>query len=141
MPVVNKWYIPEQIGYIRFYGEVLEDELRKFMDDGERMIDSSSRANVHFIIDLTDLTRPVSLAASIKLARERTKHPRSGWSITVGKQSSFTKFIGDVTGQILNTRMRAFDTTQEALDFLRDMDETIDWSHAEDFERFQAALE
>ncbi len=141
MPVVNTWYIPEQIGYIRFYGEVTEDELRKFMDDGERMIDSSNRANVHFIINLTELSHPVSLASAIKIARERKKHPRSGWSITVGQQSSFTKFISDVTGQILNTRMRTFDTTQEALEFLREMDETIDWSRAEDFERFQATLE
>jgi hypothetical protein len=48
-----------------------------------------------------------------------------GWSVTVGNSNPLMRFLGTVAGQILGQRMRTFDTPEEAMAFLWEIDPNL----------------
>ena len=63
--------------------------------------------------------------------REVDLKPSNGWSLTVGEKSPMVKFVSNLTRQLLRMRTHTFDTMEEAVAFLREVDSSIDWSKRE----------
>jgi hypothetical protein len=59
------------------------------------------------------------------------KHPSLGWVISVGNKNPLFQFFASVIAQIYRARARRFNTIQEALDFLREQDTTLNWDEAD----------
>jgi hypothetical protein len=63
--------------------------------------------------------------------RELMAHPRTGWLLIISTNKAFT-FITDVMLQITKVRHRHFQTLEEAIEFLKEVDSTIDWSQMDE---------
>ncbi|MCC6612803.1 MAG: hypothetical protein IT320_04945 [Anaerolineae bacterium] len=131
MPFTSQWYVPEAVIYSRFSGQVSEEDVIRHGVALNELMRTSSRAAVHVLVDSSDVTKPLSFVATIKAARATPQDERIGWVVTVGEQDPMLKFISDATRQLLQLRSRNFRTRDEALDFLKSIDDTIDWSQAQ----------
>ncbi len=127
-----QWYIEKQIQYVRFWNELTIEDFRAELEVSRKMMDTSDRPLVHVIIDVNDVTKSIGLKEMAMVMAGREPHPRGGWTILVGQKDAMMKFASSVGRQLLKLRQRNFDTVQEALDFLRDIDANLDWSQAND---------
>ncbi len=53
------------------------------------------------------------------------KHPRYGWTLVVGSTNPFQRFVVAIANNFFKGRQRNFDTREEALDFLNEVDSTL----------------
>lgn len=131
MPNSSQWYIPNEVLFQRYWGVITLDDLEKGMLKSKEMIESSSRHLVHCILDVGDVTESLPLADSLKLVRKIGSHPRAGWQITIREKSLLVKMGSSFGRSLLNLRTRTFDSFDEAVAFLHDVDDTIAWENAE----------
>ena len=130
MPYSLDWYIPSQILFNRYYGVMTEEDLRKSMVQIEASMKASTMPFVHVIIHVADITENLPLPTILKVMKDFPTQ-RGGWVLNVGTQSRITKMLISLGSQVANTRSRAVDTLDEAFQFLRDVDNTIQWEHAD----------
>lgn len=131
MPHKVEWYIENQIIFTRFWGETTLREVLEHGDELDAYFDQSDRPLVHLITDASQVTKGITLKDAAQLAKEGHLHPKSGWSIMVGQKDMLVKFATNVARQLFKMRQRTFDTNEEALAFLKEIDVTIDWSKAD----------
>lgn len=132
MAYSNQWYLPGQILYNRFWGEPTVDELRAALLEQRQMFAASGRPLIHVISDSSAVTRPVPTNESVQVVRELGPSPQSGWTLIVGEKNAVVRLTVSVTRHVLNLRVRYCDTIPQAIAFLKDMDESIDWSLADE---------
>jgi hypothetical protein len=126
-----QWYVDNKILFIQYWGEVTVDDLRRQIELNNRYIDESDAPLVHMIIDVSQITQPASMKDLTAALAGFKPHPRGGWTITVGEKDPLTKFVSYIGRQLFRLRQRSFETFQQAVDFLKFMDTTIDWSKAD----------
>jgi hypothetical protein len=123
-----EWYIENEIIYIHYSGVVTADDMRDTIVIGNDLIEKSSRPLVHAIIDVGDITEPVSPKESLLIAREVGMHPRTGWTILLRERSVIIR-IGVMFGtSLFKARSRAFGTIKQAESFLKEADPTLSWN-------------
>ncbi len=130
MPIQSNWYVPKAVVFSRFSGAPTEDEI---IQNGYNIIDLIETCDtplIHIIVDTTAVTASPPLPATIRAAKSSPKHERAGWLVTIGEQNPIIKFASSVSRQLLQVRTQNFDTLEEAIAFLKSVDETIDWSQA-----------
>ncbi len=130
MPHETRWYIENEIIFVRYSGVMSKEELRGAMLELKDLIESSPRPLVHVINDSADVTVPVSIKDSVQLVREVGSHERIGWTLTVREKSLVLKMGTAFGTSIFKMRFRAFDTLEQALAHLRTVDSTIHWEQA-----------
>lgn len=126
-----KWYIEDEIIYIRYSGTPTYDEFREAILEANELIEGSSRSLVHTVSDLGDVTRTPSPKDSLKLAREVGVHERVGWTIFIRETAGLTKMIVAMFTSLTKVRTRSFNTMDEAIDFLKSMDTDLNWEKVE----------
>lgn len=121
------WLIEGQVIYTRSWGEGSEEDMRNTMTQTITLISSSSRPYVHVVSDNRDLTSVPSMVVLAKVAREIPIPDHAGWLVTVQTANPVLRFFTDVVTQIMGRRYRSFKTLGEALQFLKTIDETVEW--------------
>jgi hypothetical protein len=131
MPYSIRWYIEGEVIYIQNRLETSTQELHDLLMDINAYIAQSERPLVHVINDLSQVTKPFSLVEIAQALKGIRPDPRMGWVIMVGEKDKLVKFISSIARQLLHVRQRSYETLEEALDFLRDIDSGLDWSKAD----------
>ena len=127
MPYSVDWLIPGQVIYACYSGEFTEDELRMSLRTLIDMIDSSSSPYVHIIADTGDVTKPVPPQKVLKISREVGSHERTGWNLILRERSTLVKMGVAFGSTLIKSKIRSFDTFEDAEQFLRKIDETLSW--------------
>lgn len=127
-----QWYIEKQIIFIKFWGEIVVDDLIAQLNETAAFIGESDRVLVHAITDLSEVTKPLPMKNIPQVITSVKQHPHTGWVITVGEKDMMLKFASSVARQLFKMRQQTFDTLPEALAFLSQRDPTIDWHMADE---------
>lgn len=127
MPYTIDWLIPDEVIYVRYIGVTTADELRESLLKTRDYMEASPRFLVHGIIDVGEVTHPVSLKESMQVVREVGVHPRTGWSISIREKSPLIKMGAAIGSSIFQMRYRAFDTLEQAVKHLKLVDEMLSW--------------
>ncbi len=128
MPVKTQWYVPEAVIYTQFSGETSIEDMHQYIRDAYRLSDLSNRSLVHVIADSSRVTKGVNIKEVMKTVSSVKPHPKAGWNITIGEKDKLIRFTTDVARQLLHLRTRSFNTIDEALAFLKDIDHSINWT-------------
>lgn len=130
MPYSIDWYIPDEILFVQFSGEVTAEELRGCLKEAAEMIEQSPRVLVHVFTDVGDVTKPVPPMESLGITREVGMPENSGWQIILREKSVILKMGIAIGTSIMKMRTRTFNTIQEAEEFLRQVDNSLNWEKA-----------
>lgn len=125
-----QWLIENEIVLLIFEGELQPDDLRNALTDMTDVINQSPGGALHVITDMRQITRPISMQDSMRVAREFPVHERIDWQITVGKIDIVTKMSIAVARSVLRTKVISFDTMDEAVTHLKEKVETLNWDNA-----------
>jgi hypothetical protein len=126
MPFEVKWLVDSSVTYTRMWGETTPEEFGVCMRQVAAMMDTSSRKLVHQIFDSRETTKLPSLR-EIYAVMPKPAHPQTGWVISVSEMDMLRRFLSDVLPQMIGARRRTFKTLEEAVDFLKGIDKSIDW--------------
>lgn len=131
MPHKSRWYIEKEVLYAQFWAETTILDARTFLEEMNAYARQGHRPQVHVLVDLSRVTRPLGVAGLAQAVYNFTPDPRLGWAVTVSDRNSALKMTVRLAYQLLGAQRRSFDTLQEALDFLRLSDPDIDWNKAD----------
>jgi len=129
MPHQLTCYLENRVLILTSQGENTDQDL---LDIDQQVIDHLNQSNaplVHFIMDQRN-SPPISsakVASQIKLASQLKwpKHPKYGWAIMIGPTNSLQRFVIAVASNFFKVRQRTFDTMEQGLAFLNDIDSTL----------------
>ena len=124
MPYKIAWYQQDRIGVSEFEGVLTTEEIRAYMQQAYSMIDAGVPL-VHFVIDIRALRKIESVPEALKAVQATPVHPNAGWNIVVGTINPLVTFVVDFLGTLTKSRYRRFDTMPEALNFLKERDQTL----------------
>jgi len=130
MALKTRWYVQDAVIYVQFWGETSVDDMRQYIQDAYELSDQSERSLVHVIADSSNVTKGVNIKDVMKTLANVKPHPKAGWNITIGEKDKLIRFTTDVARQLLRLRTRSFDTMDQAIAFLKDIDHSIDWDKA-----------
>lgn len=125
MPYQNEWYIIHDVILSRYCGVSTLAEVTRAASEMRTLMDLSPKALIHVIIDVGDVTKPLSLKESLQVARDGGTHPKQGWTIFIGVKSGLMRLVTNASASIFKWRVRTFDDLDQAIAFLLDMDLTI----------------
>lgn len=123
MPVQLSWYLEHHVIQIINSGTITDQDM---LDADQPIIDYFNESNVplvHLIVDNSNASYTPSVKAVTKA--KFPKHAKCGWVLLVGPANSFMRFVNAVVSNVFKTRNRMFETFDEALDFLNDMDSSL----------------
>lgn len=123
MPVQLSWLLENHVILVRNEGNITDQDMLDSDQPINNYMSQSKAPLVHLIVDNTKAV----YTPSVKAVTQATfpKHPQCGWIILVGSTNTFTRFVNAVVSNIFKTRNRMFDTFDEALDFLNQVDSTL----------------
>jgi hypothetical protein len=125
MPIEVSWLIPQRVVYERFSGEITLDDIRQNSElVGPLMAEGIPL--IHTIIDVTEVTSHPGLN-EIRNSTPMETYDNEGWRILVGG-NAIARFIGSVILQLMQRRFRAYPTMEEAIQFLAEIDDSLDLS-------------
>lgn len=127
VPYSVNWLIENEIVYVRYSGTITVEELRASLLESMDYMERSPRALVHSINDVGDVVEPVSIKDSLAVVRELGTHPRAGWTFTIREKSKMIRMSSGLGASVFKIRYRAFDTLDEALEYLKGFDSAISW--------------
>lgn len=127
----NRWYITNEILYVRYWHESTPEIVVQQIDEMYTMLNQSSGNAIHVIVDATYVTKPLSVKDYSKLVGHYKTHPKYRWTLMVAQKNALIRFVSTIGMHLFNTRQRTFDTVDEALAFLKEIDPDINWSQAD----------
>ena len=126
MPSEVMWYYPERVLFIRFHGNLTENEIA----DGHAYILNllaSIRHDdpVHFIYDAQYLKNASANILKLRdIAKALTESTQLGWVISV-HNSSLVRIVAATVDQLFGKHARHYATVEDAIAFLQKDDETL----------------
>jgi len=123
MPVKLSWYLENRVMMVVAEGEYTDGELINLDGQVIKYLDQSTVPLVHMIMDRQGTTHIPSMK-SVTMVKW-PKHPRYGWTLVVGSTNPFQRFVVALANNFFKGRQRNFDTRDEALDFLNEVDSTL----------------
>lgn len=123
MPVKLSWYLENRVMMVVAEGEYTDDELINLDAQVIKYLDQSNVPLVHMIMDRQGTTHIPSMK-SVTMVKW-PKHPRYGWTLVVGSTNPFQRFVVALANNFFKGRQRNFDSREEALDFLNEVDSTL----------------
>lgn len=126
MPYTVDWMVEGRVVLDRLSGEVTMDDIAQTSERITDLMRQGKPPMVHLIVELTAVEKlPMGIhIGKINQYMMHTKEPNLGWSLVVTK-SIFLRFLASVATQVARGRYRAFDTFEEAVAFLADVDATL----------------
>ncbi len=122
MPTEIYWKIPQRVLYLHYIGHLTVDDVRDSIDQMRAHFEDGTPL-IHVILDIGDVSgypNLVELRHGLNYERSR----KQGWTMFVGAEG-IARFISSVLAQLAGNRFRMFETADEAVAFLIDMDETL----------------
>jgi hypothetical protein len=129
MPTVIEWYVPQRIIYVQISRTLSLEQLKGINTDVISMLDSGT-APVHVFADTRYLESVHRGLRSTTRSVTALRHPKHGWTVYFGKPAPFIRFMINAVSRIMQAKFSIQSTPQDALDFLREQDNTIDWQQA-----------
>jgi len=130
MPYSLEWVVEKRVYLMRFYGDFTLEELKQANQDAIAWIRQGPEGLLfHIILDTLDLQKhPMTLkaVAGDSMTGFR-KEPNLGWVLLI-TESKFISFLASITTQLTSNRFRPVSTFDEAVAFLREQDQTINWA-------------
>jgi len=124
MPYTISWYTPQRVVHMQVEGLLATSEVESLIAEAGVYV-SEGAPLVHFLVDTRTLQKIESVAEALKVVQGNPPHPNMGWMIVVGKMNPVVKFFLDFVGLLTKSRYRRFDTLPEAMDFLKETDQTL----------------
>lgn len=127
MPYEMKWYIPSQVLYTRYWGEMNLEDFRQSMGE---MLDYVNQCpdDFHALTDIRDVTVPLKYREVIIGARDIGAKRIRGWEIIVGElENSLVIYSIKIVRTILGVKSKNFNTITEALQFLKEKELNLEW--------------
>lgn len=125
-----EWYVEDQVLFVKHWGPTRADEVRLQMEMMNHQLDLSSAQSIHVIIDLSSVTRALSVKEFPKAFGSYKTHPKYRWTMMVGQKDPLVRFASTVATNLFRAPLRTFDTNEQAVEFLRSIDPEIDWTKA-----------
>lgn len=123
MPIQYSWLVEGRIILLEAIDQIT---LQDIQAEDEIMRGFFSQSNAPLIHVLADETRPEKMPDLKSFAASNwVKDPRVGWFILYGLKHKFLRFVLTVGAQLFRLRTRIFDTREEAIDFLQNIDDTL----------------
>lgn len=127
-----EWLVNGQIVFVRFPREASVENIRLAYDLSAQYVDASTHSQVHFLHDWTQVeVYPRKLSEVRRAMRARVQdHHKIGWVVMYSHHGALLRMMADIAFQFFRIRFRMFPTRQDALDFLRRVDPTlnhVDW--------------
>ncbi len=117
------WLLENRV-ILTFNQGVVSDQ--DMFDNDQPITDYLDQCTAPLIHMVVDHRNGIGSPSSKALAQQHwPKHPKMGWLIMVGMANPFQKFVVAVTSNFFKTRLRMFNTMDEALDFLNEVDSTL----------------
>lgn len=126
-----EWYIPDKILYARNWGETTPEDIRIQVSTLDQMITESASSSIYVILDLTQVTKALSLKDFPKAFGSYKTNPKYGWMLMVGQKDPLVRFASNVATTLFKAKQRTFNNVTEALEFLKAVDPDLDWSTTE----------
>jgi len=129
MPNYYEWYIPKRVIIGYSIGDIYEVDIVEASNIVQAMLAEEIEAPVHLIYDLTQQGNLHFSPAFAAKNSSYLKNPILGWGILYGrKQNKIQQFTSAIVAQTMGIRNRQFDTVEEALAFLTEIDNHLDFS-------------
>ena len=124
MPFKLSWYQPNRIVLLEVEGVLTTAEITDLIAQAGVYV-STGTPLVHFLVDTRSLQRIENVGASLKIVQGNPPHPSMGWMMVIGTMNPLVRFFLDFVGLITKSRYRRFDDLPLALDFLKDVDQSL----------------
>jgi hypothetical protein len=131
MPISTKWLVPDHVIYSQMSDAINLDEMRECFMLLRDMANGSKFPLVHVIMDVGEVTHPVAPKDSLAIVRQIGPQPKVGWNIVLREKSLLMRLGTALGTSIFKARTRNFDSLEEAKNFLRQIDNTIDWTQVD----------
>ena len=122
MPYEISWLVDKRVLYTRMYGYVTGEDLRNNNADMEAFVQDSELL-LHTVTDATETTG-TDMGLRDLQSTPFTSVENLGWGIYISP-SKMNRFFASVITQLSKKRGRQFETLDEALKFLNEMDDTL----------------
>ena len=122
-----EWFVPDRIIYAQDRTQEL-DEMTAAVDLAVQMMEQSSAATVHHLIDQRyqpTAAENIDLNLASRNLRRFLTHPKTGWVLTCYGSSMFLQYANWVLAHENQVLSRHFDSAREALDFLMSVDDSL----------------
>jgi hypothetical protein len=126
-----EWYVEDQVLFVKHWGPSQPDAVRTQMEMMNQQLDRSPAQSIHVMIDLSDVTKALSVKDFPKAFGSYKTHPKYRWTMMVGQKDPLVRFASTVATNLFRAPLRTFDTNSQAVEFLKTIDPTIDWSKAD----------
>lgn len=125
MPYQIEWFLPKQIVYVQFIGDLTEDDLSVYAGELSQYIESSDAKMVHLLLDDSRLEKFPRSITQFRALFAVLKDPKVGWNLAFGTRNPFANIVSVMVGKVLNLRFRRFNTREDALHFVQQMDSSL----------------
>lgn len=125
MPYESYWLVPDQIQYTKWFGEVNEADLEKFISDVMQAIENTQGRYVHNITTTQNATGIVPIQKSVGMAAEMVNHPKCGHIVMVSNIPGLFQFPIVLFMKVLNVRYRSENSLEKAIAYLQQADPSL----------------
>lgn len=117
------WYVKDRIVLSYFWGHITAEEVEYVMNQSTDHVQSGIKP-VHSIVHGLDVTKyPMNLPQVLQMTSV-LKNSDFGWFIMI-TDDRMARFMSSVVSQVTKLKFRSIPSTEEAIEFLRDMDSSL----------------
>lgn len=131
--------VPGHLIYIQHGAQITQADLDTFDVEVSALMEASPLPLQHGIYNYSNVQVMPTIRQIIALKSAR--HPRAGWVLMVGLKTPVTRFIISAAVQMMRLRLRFFETTDQAIAFIQDVDSTLPPLDAPAIREAMAALD
>ena len=126
-----QWLIQKQVIFGYAYGDITNAEMEAYNKCMVNLLNTSNHA-VHVLF----VTHPDSQLSSPSIASGRRilsymGHHNLNWNVAVNNPKLLLGKLSVILAQVARVRYRQFTYVDDALHFLKEIDDTLDWSKAD----------
>ncbi len=123
MPVELSWYLENRVIQVINSGKITDDDM---LDNDQPIINYLNQSSFPLVHMIVDNTKAVYTPSAKMITKAKfPRHPQCGWIILVGPTNTFMRFVNVVVTNVFKTRNRMFDSFDEALTFLNEIDSSL----------------
>ncbi len=123
MPHMISWLVEGRVVLVYMAGSPDLEEASVFDQEIRSYLQEATAPLAHVILNVSELEQLPSLTTLSKFHWPR--HPKTGWMVVYPQPNRITGFVMSVASQLFNARFRPFDTLDETLAFLQEVDSTL----------------
>jgi hypothetical protein len=128
MPITHQWIIPQRVIYVRWYGEITIADAQDANRNTAQFIEEGI-APVHMLRDDSAITKiPPVTPRQLLDALHAVRDPRFGWAVNIGHSNALVRTLTDLYSKFTRIRIHRAETLEEALNFLKQADESLNIS-------------